>query len=150
MKIKRSTRLARTLKQIINVRAWSDYDRVRSFTSYIVGGFQRMFVPQQHGAEESFEAAMTRMNLSEDDLKNKASALYRLSMLMLTAAIFILGYAIYHLYFGGYRAVLVSLVLVMIALVLSFRYHFWYYQIKARKLGCTFSEWYRQGLKGEK
>ena len=38
----------------------------------------------------------------------------------------------------------------LIALVLAFRYHFWYFQMKQHKLGCTFNEWYRQGLLGEK
>ncbi|CEK11710.1 type IVB secretion system protein IcmV [Legionella hackeliae] len=151
MKIKKSTRLASILKRIFNVRAWIDFDRVRAFTAYLVAGFQKMFIPQQQtGQGESFEAAIARMNLSEQDLQAKQSALYRLSLLMSAAAVCIFGYAVYHLFYGTYRALIVSLVLVLVALVLAFRYHFWYFQIKERKLGCSISEWYREGLKGDK
>ncbi len=133
------------------MRAWSDFDRTRSFTNYLVAGFFRMFVPQGKADKgESFDAAIARMNLSDQDLQAKQSALYRLSILMCTAAIFIFGYAIYHLYYGSYRAVIISFILMLIALALAFRYHFWYFQIKTRKLGCSISEWYRQGLKGDK
>lgn len=151
MKIKKSTRLVTIFKRVFNVRAWFDFDRIKAFTSYIVAGFLKMFVPQtQTGNGESFEAAVARMNLSEDDLRAKETALYRLSIIMCIAAACIFVYAMYHLYFGTYRAVLISLVLMLIALVLAFRYHFWFFQIKERKLGCSISEWYRQGLKGEK
>jgi intracellular multiplication protein IcmV len=151
MKIKRSTRLVKIVKQIFNVRAWLDYDRLKSFTVYLVAGFQRMFIPQQRTDQgESFEAAIARLNLNAQELRAKQTALYRLSILMCTAASFIFIYAMYQLYYGGYRAVVVSLVLMLVALVLAFRYHFWYFQIKARKLGCSLSDWYRQGLKGDK
>ncbi|ASQ45097.1 hypothetical protein clem_02680 [Legionella clemsonensis] len=139
------------IKRIFNVRAWIDFDRVRAFTSYLAAGFQKLFIPQQQTEKgESFEAAVARMNLSEQELQAKKKALYRLSVLMCLAAVGIFSYSIYHLYYGSYRAVVVSLVLVLVALVLAFRYHFWYFQIKERKLGCSFSEWYREGLKGDK
>jgi intracellular multiplication protein IcmV len=51
---------------------------------------------------------------------------------------------------GSIKAFIVSLVVTLIALILAYRYHFWYFQMKQRKLGCTFSEWYKQGLFGEK
>ncbi|MDI9818677.1 MULTISPECIES: type IVB secretion system protein IcmV [unclassified Legionella] len=151
MKIKKSTKLVGIFKRIFNVRAWFDFDRLSAFTAYLVGGFKTMFIPQkQTGQGESFEAAVARMHLSEKDLIAKQKALYRLSILMCAAAVFIFSYSLYHLYYGTYRAVIVSLVLTLVALVLAFRYHFWYFQIKERKLGCSISEWYRQGLKGDK
>jgi intracellular multiplication protein IcmV len=55
----------------------------------------------------------------------------------------------YQLFYGSYQAAIVSFIILWIALVLAFRYHFWYFQIKNRKLGCTVYEWYR-GLLGDK
>ncbi|WED42441.1 type IVB secretion system protein IcmV [Legionella cardiaca] len=151
MKIKKGTRLKGIIKRILNVRAWVDFDRVKAFTIYIATGFQKMFVPQSKTKQgESFDEAVARMNLSEEDLRAKQSSLYRLSILMCVAAVCIFIYALYHLFYGTYRASIVSIVLLLIALVLAFRYHFWYFQIKERKLGCSFNEWYRQGLKGDK
>lgn len=151
MKIKKSTRLISIFKRVFNVRAWIDFDRIRAFTLYLATGFRRMFVPQRPNNQgESFKAAQLRLNLQDKDLKSKQNALYRLSILMCLAAIGIFSYSIYHLFYGTYRAVIVSLVLVLVALALAFRYHFWYFQIKERKLGCSIAQWYKEGLKGEK
>lgn len=150
MKNKSGSRIVKVIKRVINIRTWSDWDRIKSFTSYLVNGFKRLFVPQKAVTTESFEAAMARMNISEADLNSKQKALYRLSQVMISTAILLFVYAGYQVFYGSLKATVVSLVVTMIALVLAFRYHFWYFQIKHRKLGCSFLEWYRQGLLGEK
>ena len=150
MKKKRPSRILAILARIFNVRAWIDFDRIKSFTMYLVNGFKKMFVPQRNVATESFEEAMQRLNISEKDLQSRQSALYRLSLLMCGAALFIFAYAVYHVIYGSFKAVIISLVVMLIALVLAFRYHFWYFQIRERKLGCTIQEWYRKGLMGYK
>ena len=123
---------------------------MRSFTLYLSNGFKRLFVPQQNKEVESFDEAATKLNLSDAALMTKQKALFRLSIVMLIAAGLILSYAGYQLFYGSFPAVIVSLIVTLIALTLAFRYHFWYYQIKNRKLGCTFDEWFKQGLLGEK
>jgi intracellular multiplication protein IcmV len=148
MKKKPGSRTANVFGRIFNVRAWIDFDRMKSFTTYLANGFRKMFVPQEQEAGETFEEAMSRLNLSEKDLQSRQSALYRLSLFMCVAAFFIFVYAIYHLFTGGYKATIISIAVMLIALALAFRYHFWYFQIKERKLGCTLKEWYRKGLMG--
>ena len=69
---------------------------------------------------------------------------------MLLSACLIFVYAGYQFFYGSIKAFIVSLVVMLIALVLAFRYHFWYFQIKQRKLGCTFNEWYRRINRGER
>ena len=150
MKKKSRSRVVRVFSRIINIRSWFDWDRMKSLTIALKNSIKQWFVPQKNTVTESFKAAQSRMNLSDADLLIKQTALFRLSMLMLFIAVLILGYSGYHLFYGTFRAFLVSLVVMLIALTLAFRYHFWYFQIKHRKLGCTFNEWYRQGLLGEK
>lgn len=150
MKKKSGSRIGRVFSRIINVRAWFDWDRMKAFTSFLVSGFKRLFVPQKSATAESFDAAASKLKLTDADLLIKQNALLRLSIIMAVAAFMILIYSFYHLYNGSLKAALISLVVTMIALVLAFRYHFWYFQIKERKLGCTIQEWYRQGLLGEK
>jgi intracellular multiplication protein IcmV len=67
---------------------------------------------------------------------------------MLLIAFLIFFYDMYLFIVGGYLGGLLGLVLMLIALTLAFRYHFWYFQIKHRKLNCSLKEWYKQGLKG--
>lgn len=150
MKKKSGSRVVGIFKRIINIRSWSDWDRMSAFTSYIANGFKRLFVPKKHVEGESFTNAVSRLKLSDGDLLIKQIALLRLSIVMVVFAFMILFYAGYQLFYGSLKATLISLVVTMIALILAFRYHFWYYQIKQRKLGCTFKEWFRHGLLGEK
>lgn len=150
MKKKSGSRTVGVVGRVFNVRSWMDFDRMKSFTLYLTSGFRQMFVPQEREVEETFEEAMARLNLSEQDLQSKQTALYRLCLLMCGAALLVFAYAVYHLFYGGYRATIISLAIMLIALALAFRYHFWYFQIRERKLGCTFREWYRKGLMGGK
>lgn len=150
MKSKSGSRIGRVLSMIFNVRSWSDWDRMRAFTRYLVNGFKKFFIPQPAEKGESFELAKKRLKLTDAELKARQIGLFRLSIAMVAIAFLLLIYTIYLLVSGGYRGGLVSFVVMLIALVLAFRYHFWYFQIKERKLGCTIQEWLKQGLKGEK
>ena len=150
MKNKKGSRTVNIITSIFNIRDWVDFNRLKSFTGYLANLFKNLFIPQKKIAGESFEDALARLNIGEKDLKNRESALYRLSLVMTGAALFILAYAIYHLVYGNFKATLVSLVVMLIALALAFRYHFWYFQIKERKLGCTIKEWFKHGLMGDK
>ncbi|KTD79285.1 type IVB secretion system protein IcmV [Legionella waltersii] len=150
MKKKKGSRIVRILASIFNVRRWFDWDRMKFFTSYLVNGIKKFFVPQPQEQTESFEEAVGKLKLNEMDLLVKQKALYRLSVLMLVIAVIVFAYMGYQFIYGSFKATLVSFVIVLIALVLAFRYHFWYFQIKHRKLGCSIQEWYRQGLLGEK
>lgn len=150
MKKKSGSRIVRVFKRIINVRSWSDWDRLTTFTAYIGNGVKRLFVPVKEAKPDSFDEALQKFHVSEGELIAKQKALFRLCLIMLGMAVLIFIYASFHLFYGTYRAAIISYVVMMIALALSFRYHFWYFQMKTRRLGCTFKQWWRQGIMGEK
>lgn len=137
-------------QQIFNIRLWFDWERMKAFTQYLLQGCKTFLVPQKAQVTESFEEAMARLGLTDSDLLARQKGLLRLSLLTLGFAILLLGYAIYHVFYGSLLAVMLSVVLMCVTLVLAFRYHFWYFQIKKRKLGCTIREWFKQGLMGGK
>ena len=109
-----------------------------------------LFIPQSPTQTETFKAAVKRLGLSEQDLVIKQQGLMRLVVLMLVLALGLLGYTVYQGIYGSILGVVVSLVLTLIALVMAFRYHFWWFQIKHRKLGCSLREWFHRGVLGEK
>lgn len=150
MKNKSGSRIKRVFNSIFKLRSWSDWDRMKTFTIYLVDGFKKFFLPQKNKTGESFATAMKRLKLSEKELVARQTGLWRLSILMVVIAVLLFAYTVYLLVSGGYRGSIVSLVVMLIALVLAFRYHFWYFQIKERKLGCTLHEWFKQGLMGGK
>ena len=156
MKKKSGSRVVRVFTSIINIPYWFDWERTKSFSAFLGNIFRRLFMAEKITDEtddktnpaltESFDSAQKELNLSDTDLIERQKALYRLSLLMATLAFFILIYAGYHFIFGTFLAAILSLIVMMIALALSFRYHFWYYQIKNRKLGCSLDEWLKKGL----
>ncbi|MCP0914583.1 MULTISPECIES: type IVB secretion system protein IcmV [Legionella] len=149
MKKKFGSRTASVIKRIFNIRRWADWERIKGFTQYLAAGFRKLFIPQRGRRSESFEAAKARLRLTESELLARQNGLFRLSVLMFAIAIFLFLYAVYQLIFFNVLAFLLSFIVMLIAAVLAFRYHFWYFQIKKRKLGCTLNEWFRQGIMGE-
>lgn len=150
MKNTNGSRVLGLLQSIFNVPAWLDWQRLKAFTLYLLNGFKKFFVPQAREAGESFEAVKKRLKLTDNDLLVRQKGLLRLSMIMVVLAVLIFMYSVYLFIEGGHKGGIVSLVVMLIALVLAFRYHFWYFQIKQRKLGCTIQEWFNHGLKGIK
>ncbi len=149
MKKQSGSRIARVFNRIIDIRAWADYDRMKVFTGYVWSSFLGLFVPQKAKGSETFLEAQKRLKISNEELYKKQESLKYLSWLMLAIAVGILVYALYHAYYGAWLAFFISLIIMGVALVLAFRYNFWYFQIKHRKLGCTFRQWYKQTLSGE-
>lgn len=136
--------------RVLKIRQWSDWDRVKNGGQFIQTGIKKVFVASPSKPTETFEEATKRLNLNQEALATRAHALFRLSILMLILSVSLLIYAVYHVFYGTWHAALLTVSLASIAAVFSFRYHFWYFQIKSQKLGCSISEWYHQGLKGDK
>ncbi|MBA2650212.1 MAG: type IV secretion protein IcmV [Legionella sp.] len=134
---------------IFKISRWLDWARVKAGSKYFYRSTKEIISPQVGKKQESFNSAVHTYKLNDQELHIKQQALLRLSLLMLSFATLILGYAVYQFIFGTIHAGLLSLVVMGIALVLAFRYHFWYFQIKQRKLGCTFQEWVK-ALRGGK
>ena len=139
-----------TMKHIFNVRLWLDTERITSHWQYILSSIKGMLIPQQKVVGETFEEAKRRMNLSNEDLDTRKRALLQLSILMVVICVFLCGYAFYHLFYGSIPGCLLTLSIMCVSAVMAFRYHFWYFQIKEKKLGCSIKEWFKFGLLGEK
>jgi len=153
MKKRKESRIGTMFKRIFRFRYWADFDRMKGFSLYLWNGFKRLFIPQARegkGSQSNFEMAVKQMNLSEADLKSREVSLKRLSLLMGFLALLVFLYSFYHLFYGSLQAAFLCYSVTLIAVALSFRYHFWYFQIRERKLGCTFKEWFHQGLLGQK
>lgn len=136
-----------------NFRMWMGADGLKSFWQFIVTTAKRLFVPNSHKmteSDETFAAAQARLGLSEEALVSREKALHRMAVLLFSIAVLLFFYAIFQLIYGSFHGFFLTVALVGLACVIGFRYHFWSFQIKERKLGCSLREWYRYGLRGEK
>ena len=142
------SRLTSLFNRVFKFKYWSDAERVQSFFEYIKNLFQRLFVIQPKEAKESFEKVQARLNLTDEQLVAKQRSLFRLSMLMCAFAISMLGYTVYQCFNGYFVAIVLSFIVSLLAFSFAFRYHFWYFQIREHKLGCSVRSWFNQGLLG--
>lgn len=140
--------IKRFIAPITDYKTGTDLEQHKKTVSSLHSMISRFFVVDQGRHTEDFESAMRRLNLSDADIKQRQSDLLRLSIMMLIITVGVFIYFCYHLGAGHLLGAMVSLVLTVLCSVLSFRHHFWYFQIKQRKLGCTFKEWFFKGLLG--
>ncbi|OGT37349.1 MAG: hypothetical protein A3F12_06215 [Gammaproteobacteria bacterium RIFCSPHIGHO2_12_FULL_38_14] len=99
--------------------------------------------------EETFEQAMARLGLKEEDIQHSALRfrLYAIFFLVLSLASLI--YSIYLLiHYVTLLGFLLGLGVTGLFLAQAFKYDFWAFQIRRRKLGATVQEWKRSILGG--
>jgi hypothetical protein len=90
---------------------------------------------------ETFEEAKARLNLSEQDLAQRQKSFLRTSIGYLVGAVLLVGYMLYLLFTGVLMGVFIAFVLVFVALAFGYKEHFWYTQMRHRRLGLTFRDW---------
>jgi intracellular multiplication protein IcmV len=138
-------------KTYFNPTAWLGVSEVRGTTMVLWRILKDLFVPPvSSGREETFDAALKRLDVSEEELQERGKDYYMYSVLFLGCGIFGVLFAFYifikHHTFAGF---LLGLAAGALFLAQSFRYHFWFFQIKCRRLGCTIEEWKEFLLSGK-
>ena len=137
-----------TLKPFFEVSKWFAAEEVAHQAKRIrdqavdVGGLKKS------ERSETFAEAMARLDLTEADILIKQRAFLRLTLVFLAMSAVALIYAIYLFWEGGVWSGAIAFVLGLVGLGYAFRYHFWFFQVKQRRLGCTVREWL-QGQAGE-
>ena len=127
-----------------------EIDEVKNSTRTIANSVKRLFVRDVPERSETFEEAMTRLGLSEEDVRHtiRNYSIYAMIFLLLGIALF--AYAFYllfaHFTITGW---LIALAATGFCLVQFFRYDFWVFQMKQRRLGITFNEWKSHLLGGK-
>ena len=130
------------IKTFLNVPRWIGVDQLSAAGSSIKSLFYSLTTIKKPQFEETFEEAVKRMGLSEEDLAIKQKNCLIISIIYLLSALGMLIYS-YILFAKGFFLATVSAVSLSVLLSsFFFREHFWYTQIKNKKLGYTFKEWF--------
>ncbi|OGT47945.1 MAG: hypothetical protein A3E83_08915 [Gammaproteobacteria bacterium RIFCSPHIGHO2_12_FULL_41_20] len=131
-------------KTFFNPTAWFGYESFKSnnrMIGWLLRGLLFLSQPEQH---ETFEEAIQRLNLTDVDLRDTEQTyrVYAWFFVILGVAALVFGlYLLFH--HGMFLSLLLSLSAMALFLSQAFKYHFWAFQIKHRKLGCTYREWRR-------
>ena len=137
-------------KPMVDVPSWLGYSHVKSGARVIKGAARQLFMVTESSRNETYEAAILRLNLSEERIAKQYQRFKWLFVFFFLLSLVILFYAIYMVMKGSVFGFIFSLLLMVLSLGNAFRYHFWMFQIKHKKLGCTFKEWYHSSIGEEK
>lgn len=132
-------------KTFFNPRAWINYEVIRDSTLMAWGLLMAIFTVPTPEREETFEQAKARLKLTEADIQQAGRNyfIYAVIFALIGVVVFIYSFYLLIVHHTGHGW-LIGLSVSALFLGQSFRFHFWYFQIKHHKLGCTFAEW-RQG-----
>lgn len=130
-------------KTFFNPLSWGGYAEVKGTTLTIINIIRGLFIQQEgSGRTETFEQALKRLNVSEEELQGRTQNYFYFALLFFLCGILSVVFSFYllirHHTFAGF---LLGLAAAALFESQAFRYHFWYFQIESRKLGCTFEEW---------
>jgi hypothetical protein len=126
------------------------YDHLLSGANFIRSMTYRLLKTDSGGQSfESFEDAVIYFGLTEDQLAKKKRYFHFVAWMYLVVSLVLLAYAVYAANVHRYDIVIPVLALMFMVLSFSYREHYWYMQIRHRRLQIGPKMWLRLLLKGE-
>lgn len=96
---------------------------------------------KEKGEAETYEEAVARMKLSDDDLEERKRMFVTQVWLYLGAGIGVIAYGVWLAFQGYIIEMLLAFLVAGLSFAYAFRSHFWLFQMKQKKLGCTWKEY---------
>lgn len=129
-------------RSIFNVPRWIGWNDLRNNAATISGMYKTLFRSRPVSSyRETFEEAIERLGMSEADIERVCQQYYQRSLIFLSVMFLGIFYHVYLLYHRYWSAGIVMMSIDFMLFSFWFREHFWYTQIKRRRLGFTFTEW---------
>lgn len=130
-------------KTFFNPRGWLGYDLLKANTKIAWSIISDQFVPAKSLRTETFEQAVERQKLTTEDLQKLAANYLYYAIVFVVLGLAVIGLGFYLLFsHGSFVDLVLALASSSLFFVNAFRYDFWRFQIKQRKLGCTVAEWW--------
>lgn len=145
--------IKKVFKRTVNIPGWIGYKQLAEDTKNIVETIKNTFTvasPNLEAQQETFDDALQRLKLTPKDVQQRIKFLTFFSIFWMVIALGVLGYGIYLADTGTWYSFVACIAITLVCLVQAFRYNFWLFQIKQRRLGCTFRDWLNGSITGEK
>ncbi len=136
-------------RPMVSVKSWVSWDAIKGNTSYIKDTAKIAFGVEKSERKETFEEAKARLNLTDAQIKDQQAGFLRIALIIGAFGMLSLLYTFYLLWNLQIGAMFVALAVSSLCFVTAARYHFWYFQVKNRKLGCTWREWLDAKVSGD-
>lgn len=128
-------------RHFLNVRRWMAYDYLKNNAKTIYKQGSQVFAGSKAQKPESFNQAVDRLHLNDKDLQVRFDNCRKTFYLFATIASALALYTLYMLIRHSFAGALLGAAVTTLIGLHAFKYHFWMFQIKHKKLGCTFNEW---------
>lgn len=99
---------------------------------------------------ETYEEAVIRLELTPEMIESRKKNLFRTALFYLAIALALFIYTLKLLFTGVFLGTFIGLVLTLIALGLAYRDHFWFTQMKQKRLGLSLKDWFTYTFRGSK
>ncbi len=137
--------IRRLFKSFVDVKTWLSYEELKSNLKNTSGLFKKLVsIRKSKDTEirrESYEEAISRMALTEEQLKKRKQTFLYSALVYIGFALGFISYFIYLLINLRFLAAALTLMIAALMLVTAYREHLWYMQMTKKKLGCNFSDW---------
>ncbi len=121
---------------------WFNTDSHKANINYIINYSKNLFYTEQPSYKETFEQAMERLQLNEQDILSRKKEFLKLFLISLTISILLFGYTMFiTIQYKNLYSFILGIGVTILSLSKTFRYHFWLIQVTKKKLGLTFKDW---------
>lgn len=134
-------------RHAFNVRRWSNYDTLRDSADALYKTGKATFKRPSVKKPETFDEAVKRFSLSEKDIEERYQNCRKIFIIFALFCALLSGYTLYLLIHSTFMGAILAAVVAVLTGLHAFKYHFWMFQIKHHKLGCTFSEYHSGNIK---
>ncbi|MAH61184.1 MAG: hypothetical protein CMF42_02730 [Legionellales bacterium] len=130
-----------TFKRHFNISQWMGLKYIGENFKLIPSLFKRLSTPATNDYSETFEEAVVRLGLDQKKLGFRAREYFRAAVIYSCCGVIGSLYALSFINTGKYHGVIMGMMVASIFFAHAFRAHFWYTQIRMKKLGITLKEW---------
>lgn len=144
--------VSKNISKVVSPSQWMGYESLRQ-NGLLIGKILLRTLGRDKKEKLqglSFEQCKAHFNLTEADIQLKMKNMLQIVQYCLILSVACFAYAIYLLVTAKILAAFVTITLMGVMLSYAFREHFNYFQMKQRRLGCTFKQWFNYVLKGHK
>lgn len=135
-------------KTFLNPTAWLGVSGIAAQNNTLLGILKPMFSKQQPVAEETFDSALQRWELTDADLEAGITQYTRYALLFAICGLISLLYGFYLLFrYHTFAGWLLAMGMVGLFVSQAYKYDFWAMQMKRRTLGLSLDQYieYRFG-----
>ena len=128
-------------KRFYNPTKYMGLGALSRFHHTLKSSAKAMFTPAHSQVNETFAEAVARLELSEEDIQRRTQQFLKVALSFAVFALLVFIYTIILFWNRHIQAGIIGMAVTLVITTQVFRYHFWYFQMKKRKLNCTFKDW---------